>query len=60
MPKAKATRQRAHEKRKLPPEEPGKVLTPAGPLPKDQVHQVGPDQMVVRNEDGSYSIVRKR
>lgn len=60
MPEANTARRRPRKKRKLPPEEPDMVITPAGPLSKDKVHQVEPDQAVVRNKDGSYSIVRKQ
>lgn len=35
------------------------IITPAGPMPKDRVHHVGPDQVVRRNEDGTYSVVPK-
>jgi hypothetical protein len=33
------------------------VITPAGPLPRDKVHPVGPGEGVRRNPDGSYSII---
>jgi hypothetical protein len=33
------------------------VITPAGPLPKENVHPVGPNEVVRRNEDGTYTIV---
>ncbi len=33
------------------------VITPAGPMPKNRVHHVGPGQVVRRNEDGTYSVV---
>jgi hypothetical protein len=35
------------------------VITPGGPVPKDNVHPVGPNEVVRRNKDGTYSIVRK-
>jgi hypothetical protein len=35
------------------------VITPAGPIPKDKVRQVKPNETVRRNEDGSYTIVPK-
>jgi hypothetical protein len=33
------------------------VITPAGPIPKENVHQVAPNEAVRRNQDGTYSIV---
>lgn len=33
------------------------VITPGGPRPADQVHPVGPGQVVRRNPDGTYSVV---
>jgi hypothetical protein len=60
MLKVKTARQRPSDKRKVSPVEADTVITPAGPLPKDRVHEVGPDETVVRNTDGSYSVVRKR
>jgi hypothetical protein len=33
------------------------VITPGGPRPRSQVHHVRPDEVVRRNDDGSYSIV---
>ncbi len=35
------------------------VVTPAGLVQKKNVHQVGPNQAVRRNEDGTYTIVPK-
>ena len=35
------------------------VITPAGPMPKDKVHRVGPDEVVSRTPDGAHTIVRK-
>ncbi|MFY9988911.1 MAG: hypothetical protein WAK31_29425 [Chthoniobacterales bacterium] len=35
------------------------VITPAGPMPKENVHKVGPNEVVRRNDDGTYTIVRK-
>ena len=42
-----------------PHEDSETVITPGGPIPKDMVHPVGPDEMVIRNPDGTYSIVPK-
>ena len=33
------------------------VITPAGPIPKENVHPVGPNEIVRRNADGTYTIV---
>jgi hypothetical protein len=33
------------------------VITPGGPRPAEQVHPVGPGQVVRRNPDGTYSVV---
>jgi len=33
------------------------VITPAGPMPKENVHPVKPNEIVRRNEDGTYTIV---
>jgi hypothetical protein len=35
------------------------VVTPAGLVQKKNVHQVGPNQAVRRNQDGTYTIVPK-
>lgn len=35
------------------------VITPAGPVPKERVSRVGPNQIVRRNKDGTYTIVDK-
>jgi hypothetical protein len=35
------------------------VITPAGPIPKDKVHEIKPNETIRRNEDGSYTIVPK-
>jgi len=32
------------------------VITPAGPMPRDKVQQVGPGETVRRNPDGSHTI----
>jgi hypothetical protein len=37
----------------------GPVITPGGPRPREQVHPVGPGEMVRRNPDGTYSVVPK-
>ena len=33
------------------------VITPAGPIPKEEVHLVKPGEIVRRNEDGTYTII---
>jgi len=33
------------------------VITPAGPVPKESVHRVGPNEEVRRQKDGTYVIV---
>ena len=33
------------------------VITPGGPRPAEQVHPVGPGEVVRRNPDGTYSVV---
>jgi hypothetical protein len=35
------------------------VITPAGPVPRDKVHKVGPGETVRRNDDGSLEVVPK-
>ena len=35
------------------------VITPAGPMRKRDVRPVGPDEMVIRNEDGTYQVIKK-
>jgi hypothetical protein len=35
------------------------VITPAGPVPRDKVRKVKPGEVVIRNPDGSYSVVPK-
>lgn len=32
------------------------VITPGGPRPRDQVHRVGPNEVVRHNPDGSYTV----
>ena len=46
-------------KKPVPPPGEDLVITPAGPVPKENVHQIGPNQAVRRNPDGSYTIVPK-
>jgi hypothetical protein len=47
-------------KKPTPPDDKGElVMTPAGPMPKEKVYPVGPNEIVRRNEDGTYSIVPK-
>ena len=36
---------------------PDTVNTPAGPVPKEQVHEVKPGETVRRNKDGTYTNV---
>jgi hypothetical protein len=36
---------------------PDMVNTPAGPVPKEQVHEVKPGETVRRNEDGTFTTV---
>ena len=36
------------------------VITPAGPVPKDQVHPVGPGETIRRNPDGTFTVIRKK
>jgi hypothetical protein len=53
-------RKRGEEKAKAPsPPREEFVITPAGPVRKENVHRVGPDEAVRRNEDGTYTIVPK-
>jgi hypothetical protein len=40
-------------------DQPDMVITPAGPVRKDKVHPVKPGEVVIRNPDGSYSVVPK-
>jgi hypothetical protein len=47
---------------KLPDHPPGKgeddlVITPGGPRPRGQVHQIRPGEAVRQNEDGTFTIV---
>jgi len=34
------------------------VITPAGRLPKDRMKHVGPGQIIRRNKDGTYTVVK--
>ena len=43
----------------LPDDKRDLVITPAGPMPREKVHPVGPNEIVRRNEDGTYTIVPK-
>jgi hypothetical protein len=47
------------EKSNSPGEDRDVVVTPAGPMPRDSVHPVRPDEAVRRNPDGSYNVVPK-
>jgi hypothetical protein len=38
-------------------EDAGLVRTPAGPMPRDSVHPVAPEEAVTRNPDGTYKVV---
>jgi hypothetical protein len=52
-----------HGEAKRPPmeaEDEELVLTPAGYVPKTSVHAVGPNETVVFNEDGTFTIVQIR
>jgi hypothetical protein len=42
-----------------PPTREDLVITPAGPVRKENVHRVAPNQAVHRNKDGTYTIVPK-
>jgi hypothetical protein len=33
------------------------VITPGGPRPREQVHPVGPGEVLRRNPDGTYTVV---
>jgi hypothetical protein len=46
-------------KKSSPPPEDQLVITPAGPMQKKNVHEVGPNQVVRRNKDGTYTIAPK-
>jgi hypothetical protein len=45
------------EKSSSPGEDGDVVVTPAGPMPRESVHPVHPDEAVRRNPDGSYTVV---
>jgi hypothetical protein len=47
------------EKSSSPGEDRDVVVTPAGPMPRNSVHPVRPDEAVRRNPDGSYTVVPK-
>jgi len=49
----------AGSKQPTQPDKENTVITPAGPVPKDKVHRVGPDEMVRRKADGSLEVVPK-
>jgi hypothetical protein len=42
-----------------PPDDNNVVITPAGPVPRDRVRRVDPNEVVRRNEDGSQTVVPK-
>jgi hypothetical protein len=44
-------------KRGDPPGEDAMVITPAGPVRKGDVQPVGPNEVVRRNQDGTYTVV---
>lgn len=41
------------------PDDDNVVITPAGPVPRDRVRRVDPNEAVRRNEDGSQTVVPK-
>lgn len=45
------------DKKKSPPAAEEMVITPAGPVPKKQVHEVKPGEAVRRNKNGSLTKV---
>jgi len=47
------------EKKREAEDNPERVITPAGPLPKTKVHPIKPGEVVRRNPDGTFTIVRK-
>ena len=47
----------AEKKPRQPPPKEDLVITPAGPMRRQNVHRVGPNETVRRNDDGTYSIV---
>ncbi|MEA2993063.1 MAG: hypothetical protein QOD40_1983 [Alphaproteobacteria bacterium] len=49
-----------NEKKKTTKQERDLVITPAGPMRRENVHKVGPDQAVERNPDGTMTIVPRK
>ena len=47
----------ADKKPPNPPDSPDMVNTPAGPVPKEQVHEVKPGETVRQNKDGTVTKV---
>jgi hypothetical protein len=56
MPEIDRPQDRKKEARQPPPKK-DLVITPAGPIEKENVHGIGPNETVRRNEDGTYAIV---
>lgn len=42
-----------------PDDKGGVVITPAGPVPEEKVHPVGPGEIVRRNKDGNLHVIPK-
>ena len=48
------------EKPPCGPAESDMVITPAGPVPKDKVHEVKPGEAVQRGKDGTLAVVPRK
>lgn len=58
MPRRAKTDRGGDDDKATPPDDKRDlVITPAGPIPKENVHPVGPNEIVRRNADGTYTIV---
>jgi hypothetical protein len=57
--KAKTDSDASMERPAPPDDKNNVVITPAGPVPREKVHPVGPNEIIRRNEDGTYTIVPK-
>jgi hypothetical protein len=60
LPRKATTNGRGEAENATPQKDKGDVvITPAGPIPKEKLREVGPDEVVRRNADGTHTVIPK-